>query len=199
VSKQSASLSLCEKGKIGRFIVTAEHNNANLRQGGSFCKGIPDGVKGDSACPIDRKAVCACAYGRKRNSPDAFLDRHAQAGAIRVCQHGILIGGPSSPHRTDGVYDIPGFQPTAGGDHRLAGWTGPLCLSDCPAFIKDCRSSGAMDCTIDAAAAHETGIGSVDDRVGVLLGYVSANESNGRARNGNDGDHLVCLNRSNKI
>src|SRR5262249_6179539 len=80
----------------------------------------------------------------------------------------VLALAAAAPHRADGVDDVLGFQAIAAGD---LGGTG-VAAAERAAFGEKLRSGGAMDGTVDAAAAEQCPVGGVDDGPDIERGDV---------------------------
>jgi len=73
------------------------------------------------------------------------------------------------PDRADRVDHVPGRQPVAGGRLRLA----RTAAAEPTALLEQLGTGGAVNRAVDAAAAEQRAVGSVDDRVDILLCDVS--------------------------
>ena len=81
--------------------------------------------------------------------------------------------------RADGVDHPSGIQCASRGRHRSPGRKalGPFGFADLPALLEDRGTAAAMDRTVHPAAAQETGVRGVHDRVDVLFGDVALEEN----------------------
>ena len=113
-----------------------------------------------------------------------------QAGAVATRQAPFLPGGAAPPHRAHRVDDEARRQIVAAGEPRLA----RRAAAEPVAFGKQSRPGGAMDGTVDAAAAEQRAVGGVDDGVNGKLGdvahrqfnpWIIAHRSSARRRSGN--------------
>jgi hypothetical protein len=80
------------------------------------------------------------------------------------------------PDRANGVNNISGRQITAGGHDGLSGGESSLAGYDLPAFFKNSRASSPVDSAIHTASAHQSGIGCVDNGIGILPGDVTLHQ-----------------------
>jgi hypothetical protein len=80
---------------------------------------------------------------------------------VAGAQHLRLALAAALPHRTDGVDDVPRRQPSRGRGLRPPG----LAAAEPPALLEDRRPAGAVDRSVDAAAAEQRAVRGVHDRV----------------------------------
>ena len=92
-----------------------------------------------------------------------MLKCEMEGGAIGRGEQLGLAGAAAAPDRADRVNDMAGGQPVAAGDARLA----RRAAADAPAFLQQFRPGGTMDGAVDASAAEQAFIGSVNDCVDV--------------------------------
>ena|SRR6266849_3062918 len=117
---------------------------------------------------IDRISVHPTTDGRERDRANCVVNRQLKAVAITRGQQFRFATVAATPYRTDRMDHMPGRQPIAAGDARLAGRT----AADLAAFLQQLGPGGAVDRAIDAAAAEESGVGGVDDGVDIELGDI---------------------------
>ncbi len=81
----------------------------------------------------------------------------------------ILAGLSAVPDRADGMDDMPRRQPIPAGDLGAAGFA----AVQHPALVREFRSGGAVNGTVDPAAAKQRAIGSVYNRINAKLRDIS--------------------------
>src|SRR5262249_8055796 len=108
--------------------------------------------------------------------PHPVRRRDLEASPVRA-REPLGLAVPAVPvDRPDGVDDPARAEPPAAGDLRVAGRAATELL----ALLEDIGPAGAVDRTVDAAAAAERRVRRVHDRVGVLLRDVAPDELDGR-------------------
>ena len=95
----------------------------------------------------------------------------ARLAPVRLRQLGLALAAaaPDRPHRVD---DEPGRKLAAAGRLGVARFA----ASEAPALLKDRPPAGAVDRTVDAAAAEQARVRGVDDRVDLLLRQIADGE-----------------------
>jgi len=116
--------------------------------------GQVDGVAVDARRDRGEGDACAPVPGRE-------LDR----AAVAERQQLRLAAVAAVPDRADGVDDVVDGEPAGAGDPGVAGGA-PLEPS---AFLQERRAGGAVDGSVDPAAAQQAGVGGVDDGVGLRV------------------------------
>src|ERR1700742_2702977 len=120
--------------------------------------------------PRNRIAIRAAADGRETNRLDFIFDRKLQRIPITIPQNLGLMVLSSSPNRTNCVNDKTRRTLISASDFRFAWST----TSESPTFGEQLGPSGAMDCTVDPAAAQESGVRGVNDGIHVELRDIAA-------------------------
>ena len=92
-----------------------------------------------------------------------MLGRERKRGAIAGGEQRVLALAAAAPDRTDRMDDVPGLEAIAAGD---LGGTG-VATAQGLALGQQLGAGGTMDGAVDAAAAEQRGVGSVDDGVDV--------------------------------
>jgi hypothetical protein len=130
-------------------------------------------------------AVDAGADAAKGHGPDAVLGGEGQASVVaRREQRPGPLGARSVVDGTDGVDDVLGRQPVALGQLGIArgaadaavGGAGVEVLGEPGARGPELPAGGAVDGAVDAAAAHQGGLGGVDDGLDGQGGDVGAQD-----------------------
>jgi len=70
------------------------------------------------------------------------------------------------------------FEITAGGVNRPTSWQTTVSSYDYTAFLNDSTTTSRMDGTINATTTHQVRVGSIDNRIGGLLGDIALNKDN---------------------
>ena len=81
--------------------------------------------------------------------------RKDEAVPVGVPEQLVLAPSPPVPHRTDGVYDEPGLQIPAAGDHRLPRGTFSPLFAELPAFLEYAGAPGAVDRVVHTAPTEK--------------------------------------------
>jgi hypothetical protein len=165
-----------EQGFVRRFISIAEHDKPNLPDLWVFLHEGGDGVKSNSACPVDGKSVYTGAYRRKGNGSDAVFHRKTERVLVGAAQQGILVVRPAPPDGSYGVDDKSGSQMAAAGNDGLSGRAFSLGCPDALALFENPRSTGVMNGSVDASAAQEAGVCRIDNGIGILDRDIAANQ-----------------------
>lgn len=159
-----------------------EYDFLHLRAGPrQMCCRLSDGNHGSL---IEGVSVCAGADGRERDTADATLLGHLEAGPVAFRQQFRFAIAAAAVDRADGVEDVPRIQPSGAGRDRVARGALPELLPDLIQFRHNGRPAGAVDRAIDAAAAGQRGVGRVHDGISRHPGDVAGCEHQGLARDG---------------
>src|SRR4051794_10594815 len=127
---------------------------------------------GDRCSELDGIPVGAGRDRREGEGPAAELvsqlDRARVTGSEQLC----LAGSAAVPDWADGVDDVTCRQVSGPCRLRVARLAAP----EPAAFLQDGGAAGAMDRSVDPAAAEQARVRGVDDRVDVLLRDVAGDE-----------------------
>src|SRR5206468_3441648 len=110
-----------------------------------------DRAEGDGSGLGDREAIGAGRDGRKRDRPEAVLDRDLEAPAVGAREQIRLPVPAVAVDRADGVDDEAGRQPPAARQLGVAGGA----AAELAALGQDRGSAGAVDRAVDPAAAQQ--------------------------------------------
>jgi hypothetical protein len=110
--------------------------------------------------------------GRESNRLDSILSRDPQRIPITIRQCLSLATLPTAPNRTNRVDDEPGRQMISACQLRFTLFT----AAQRSAFREQFRASGAMNCTVDSAAAKKCRVGCVHDRINIKSRDIAAND-----------------------
>jgi len=162
---------------VGGQVRVAEEGEAYQREHPRVCREeARDRAEGDGSGLGDREAIGAGRDGRKRDRPEAVLDRDLEAPAVGAREQIRLPVPAVAVDRADGVDDEAGRQPPAARQLGVAGGA----AAELAALGQDRGSAGAVDRAVDPAAAQQRRVGRIDDRVGRLRGDVAAHQLDGR-------------------
>jgi len=127
---------------------------------------LPAGPAGDRDSFAGGSHLVVFSGTKKEALARRYLDFLLDPGRVAAftTQIGFLPGArdalaAATPHRAHGVDDVFGFEAIAAGD---LGGTG-VAAAERATFGEKLRPSGAMDGAVDAAAAEQRSVGSVDD------------------------------------
>ena len=110
---------------------------------------------------VGGETIDAGGNGGKSNRGQAVGLAQFDRAAIARCQRFILALVSAVPDRANDMNHMPCRQPISFGDFGAAG----LAATERAAFGQELRPGGAMDRTIDAAAAEQRTVRGVDDGV----------------------------------
>jgi hypothetical protein len=122
---------------------------------------LAHGGDGDLRRELDRIAVHAGRDRREGDTGASELCRELERATVAARKQLGLTRIASVPDRADRVDDMAGRQPPTG---RRLGVTG-LAPAEEPALLQNRRTARAVDRAVDAPAAEQARVGSVDDRV----------------------------------
>src|SRR5262249_38238525 len=117
------------------------------------------GADGDACRALRRKTINAGRDGGKRDRAQALRGCQRQRRTITARKQVVLPRVAAGPLRTDRVDDVLGFEAIAACDLGGAG----VAAAERATFGEKVRPGGAVDGAIDAAAAEQRLVGSVDD------------------------------------
>src|SRR6516164_2524106 len=123
---------------------------------------------GDARRALGRKTIDAGRDGGKCDRAQALRGRERERRAITGREQVVLALAAAAPHRADGVDDVLSFEAIAAGD---LGGTG-VAAAERATFGEKLGPGGAMDGAVDAAAAEQRSVGSVDDGPDIERGDV---------------------------
>src|SRR5213078_1434951 len=137
---------------VGGQVRVAEEGEAYQREHLRVCREeARDRAEGDGSGLGDREAIGAGRDGRKRDRPEAVLDRDLEAPAVGAREQLRLPVPAVAVDRADGVDDEAGRQPPAARRLGVAGGA----AAELAALGQDRGSAGAVDRAVDPAAAHQ--------------------------------------------
>ena len=157
-------------------VVGGEEDEADLLEVVVAVEEVLDGGQGDVSGLFDGEAVGSGADGGEGNGFDVVLLGELEGIEVGVAEELLFVVFAFAVDGAHGVYDVLGGQAACGGDDGMACGAAALLGDDFLAFLEDLRAAGAVDGAIDASAAHEGGVGGVDDGLGVLAGDIALGE-----------------------
>src|SRR5215218_436824 len=131
---------------------------------------------------IEREAEDPRRDRGEGDRPAVELRRGGQGGAVARREQLVLTLAPAAPDGPNGVDDVPRRQTAGVRRLRLAG----VATAEQATFLQDGRPAGAVNCSVDAAAAEERAVRRVDDRVDALLRDVAFDELDPHSALGRD-------------
>ena len=125
----------------------------------------PGGVNGNLRRLVHRKAVDPGGNGRKRQAAYTLFHSQFQAGPITGSQQFPFPRTAPIPAGAGRVDDIPTGQPVSPGN------LGTACSASVqhPALHQQFRPCRPMDRAVNASAAQQAGVGSVDNRLYAMV------------------------------
>lgn len=129
------------------------------------------------ACgPIDGEAICPGRDRGERDRTAPTLYRTIERLLVAACQQRLFVKVAALPHGPHGVSDEARRQRERRREHDVAN----AGTAQCAAMCKQCRTRGTMNRPVDATAAAQRPIRSVDDHIGRQRGDVGDDKPNGR-------------------
>ena len=150
----------------------AEGHEADFLDREHGCQAILDRGHGEAGRGLERVAVDAGADAGKGDRPDAVGDRELEGIPIAGSEQRRLALAAAVPDRAHGVDHVTGRQSVALGDPGLAG----RAAADFSAFVQELGPGGTVDRAVDPAAAEQTLVGRIDDRINRLAGDVALDD-----------------------
>lgn len=153
------SFEIGQRGLIRRAGVPIETHDNGLLKLGRALECFSDFPEGNSARPVHRKTVGACADRWKRNPGYSAFPGNLETTPVTAGQEFLLPVLSPAPDRTNGVDHPSGRKPIAFRDFRVSG----LATAERAAFGEQFRACGPVNGPINTAAAQQGGIRRIDD------------------------------------
>src|SRR5882724_9964484 len=163
-----------QESAIGFVDIVAPENKDHLVDLILGCEEFSGGFYSDLRSFLEWIAVGAATDRRKGYRLDSVFHRNLQRISVAICQGLRLAMCSAMPDRSDGVDDESSGQTIATSDFRFAGFT----AAKCTAFPAQFGSSGAMNRSVDSAAAEKRRIRRVHNRVNLLFCDVPSRDLN---------------------